>query len=67
MNSGRPTRPAPGIRGDEGEDNREEDGDSDTPGRPVLDIGDKKVGTKKLAKLEAKAAKKAQREVQSIL
>uniref|UniRef100_A0A8D8XER2 DDRGK domain-containing protein 1 n=1 Tax=Cacopsylla melanoneura TaxID=428564 RepID=A0A8D8XER2_9HEMI len=48
--------------GDEREDNEEGDEDNDAPNRPVLDIGDKKVGTKKLAKLEAKAAKKAQRE-----
>lgn len=32
--------------------------------RPAVQIGDKKVGTKKLAKLEAKAEKKAQREVE---
>lgn len=59
--TGRTSRGGTG-EGEEREDEEDRDEDSDTPSRSVLDIGDKKVGAKKLAKLEAKAAKKAQRE-----
>jgi DDRGK domain-containing protein 1 len=37
---------------------------SDDDGRPVADFSEEKIGTKKRAKLEAKAEKKAQREVE---
>ncbi|KAI5706811.1 hypothetical protein M8J75_011596 [Diaphorina citri] len=60
--TGRTNRTGLDSGGDEREDDGEGEEDNDQPTRPLLDIGDKKVGTKKLAKLEAKAAKKAQRE-----
>ncbi|XP_037049781.1 DDRGK domain-containing protein 1 [Bradysia coprophila] len=45
-------------------DHVEDIADDNGAERPAVQIGDKKVGTKKLAKLEAKAEKKAQREVE---
>lgn len=48
-------------------DHIEDIADEDGEERPGVQLGDKKVGTKKLAKLEAKAEKKAQREVEEQL
>ncbi len=48
-------------------DRVEEVDDDDVTERPGAQIGDEKIGTKKRAKLEAKAEKKAQREVEQQL